>query len=322
MTLLLLGGCDAGVDSSGERISARSIYRAAHLAVPFLLFSVPATASSRLDTLRAEIQRIIDHASGQVGVAIIGPDSRDTLTWNGNGRFPMQSVYKFPLALAVLDRVDRGTLFLDQKIHVTNGDLLPRTWSPLREKYPGGNVDVTLDELLGFTVSESDNNGCDILFRLLGGTGEVHRYIHGLGVTDMAIVATEEEMHRGWDVQFRNWSSPAAMARLLSMFLRDSILSKSSREYLWHLMVKTSTGPGRLKGQLPAGTPVAHKTGSSGVNEKGIAAATNDVGIVTLPGGENFVIVVFVSNSAADENARDEVIASIARAAWDACTER
>jgi beta-lactamase class A len=82
-------------------------------------------------------------------------------------------------------------------------------------------------------------------------------------------------------------------------------------------MVKTSTGPGRLKGLLPEGTIVAHKTGSSGENENGIAAATNDAGIVTLANGKHFIIVVFVSDSGADEKTRDAVIAKITKAVWD-----
>ena len=84
----------------------------------------------------------------------------------------MQSVYKYPLALAILNQVDKGIFSLEQKIHIKKEDLLPDTWSPLRKKYPDGNADITLDELLNITVSQSDNNGCDILFRLIGGTEE------------------------------------------------------------------------------------------------------------------------------------------------------
>ena len=282
-----------------------------------LMQFVPIRSFAQSDSLRTMIERIVESADGTIGVAIRGVENNDTLTINGSDRFPMQSVYKFPLALAVLSRVDNGALSLDQQIFVKKDDLLPNTWSPLRQKYPNGNVAITLDELLTHTVSQSDNIGCDILFRLVGGPEIVNNYIHGLGISAMAIVATEEEMHRDWEVQFRNWSTPGAMGQLLCKFYHDSILSTGSRDYLWQLMVKTVTGPQKLKGLLPAGTIVAHKTGSSGVNDKGIAAATNDVGIMTLPNGSHVVVVAFVSNSSAGENARDEVIARIARCVWD-----
>lgn len=269
------------------------------------------------DSLRTRIEYIVGHADGNVGVAILGLENDDTLTINGDGRFPMQSVYKFPLALAVLSQVDKGILSLDQRIHIKKDGLLPNTWSPLRKKYPHGNVSITIDELLTYTVSESDNNGCDVLFRLIGGPETVNRYIHNLGVTNIAIAATEEEMHKDWMVQYSNWSSPAAMGQLLYMFYHDKILSTKSREYLWQLMSRTNTGPGRLKGLLPEGTIVAHKTGSSGANENGLVAATNDVGIVSLPNGKHLVIAVFVSNATTTEKACELIIAEIAKALWD-----
>jgi beta-lactamase class A len=287
----------------------------------FIIYFIPANTSAQKDSLRTRIEHIIERVRGRVGVAIIDLDNNDTLTFNGDGRFPMQSVYKFPLALTVLNQVDKEIFSLDQQIYVTKDDLLPNTWSPLREKYHNGNVNVTLAELLTSTVSESDNNGCDILFRLLGGPETVDKYIHSLGVTDIAIVATEEEMHKDWEVQYRNWSSPAAMAQLLSLFYHEKILSGKSREYLWQAMVKTSTGPGRIKGLLPMGTIVAHKSGSSGTNDHGVTAATNDAGIVTL-NGKHVAIVVFVSDATSEERICEVIIAEIARAVWDTYSVR
>lgn len=271
---------------------------------------------TQIDTLKIHINGIIEKANGQVGAAIINLATLETLTFNDNYHYPMQSVFKFPLALAVLTEVDKGTFSLDQKIHLTKADLLPDTWSPLREKYPDGNIDITLSELITYTVSISDNNGCDILFKLVGGTEKVNQFVHNLGISEMEITANEEEMHKDWDIQYENWTTPSAMGQLLYKFVHGSILSSETKNFLWNIMVNTVTGPRRIKGQLPDGTIVAHKTGTSGI-KNGIAAATNDVGIVTLPNGEQFVIAVFVSNSPDDENIREAIIAGIAKAVWD-----
>jgi beta-lactamase class A len=270
-----------------------------------------------MDSLKTKIERISEKAMGNVGVAVICLEDKDTLTVKGDNRFPMQSVYKFPLALAVLDQVDKGILSLNQKIFVQKEDLLPETWSPLRGKYPDGNVNLTLDELLTYTVSASDNNGCDILFKLLGGPRIVNEYVHGLGIKDISIVATEEEMHKDWNVQFTNWCTPTAMGNLLNKFNKGEILSQKSTKFLRRIMEETSTGPKRIKGLLPAETIVAHKTGSSGRNEEGIMGALNDVGIVTLPNGNHFAIVVFISNATADENVCENIIAEITKVVWD-----
>jgi beta-lactamase class A len=86
-------------------------------------------------------------------------------------------------------------------------------------------------------------------------------------------------------------------------------------------MSTTKTFPTRLKGRLPAGTEVAHKTGSSGSRD-GVSAATNDVGIITLPDGRHLAIAVFLRDSRAAAEARDAAIAKAARAAWDKTTAK
>ena len=288
----------------------------------FIISLLSANPPSLKDSLKTTIQHIIECINGKIGVAVLGLENNDTLLINGNDKFPMQSVFKFPLALAVLHQVDEGKLSLEQKIFVRKDELLPNLWSPLREKYPDGNINITLDELLFYTVSMSDNSGCDILFRLIGGPKIVDRYIHSLGIAEISIVSTEEEMQKEWGVQYNNWSSPAAMNQLLSLFFHDKILSAKNKGYLWNIMVKTSTGSKRIKGLLPEGTIVAHKTGSSGTNSAGITAATNDAGIVTLPNGNHFAIVVFVSNSKADEKARESIISEITKIVWNAYSNK
>jgi len=151
----------------------------------------------------------------------------------------------------------------------------------------------------------------------MGGTKTVETFIHGLGVTDIMIKSTEEEMHQAWNVQYSNWSTPIAMANLLKLFYQGHILSESSTKFLNQIMIETSTGPKRIKGLLPKNAVVAHKTGTSNTNTQGITAATNDVGIVTISQDKHLAIVVFVSDSTADEAKREKVIAQIARAAWD-----
>ncbi len=279
-------------------------------------FALGAENAPNQETLRREVEAIARSINGKLGVALMGLETRETFLFNGNDRFPMQSVYKFPQALAVLERVDKGRLFLSQAIHVAPADLLPDTWSPLRERYPAGNVDIALSELLRVTVSESDNNGCDILFRMLGGPLAVDAYIHGLGIKGMAIAATEEEMHRVRDSQFSNWCEPAAMARLLDLFFQGRTHAIPSRDFLMRLLLETATGPGRIKGLLPPGTPVAHKTGTSFTDAKGVTAATNDVGIVTLGNGNHVVMVIFLADSSASLEARENAIARVARAGY------
>jgi beta-lactamase class A len=92
-------------------------------------------------------------------------------------------------------------------------------------------------------------------------------------------------------------------------------LSETAHGLLLKLMTESTPGAKRLKGLLPGGTIVAHKTGTSGT-VKGVTAATNDIGIIALPNGRHVAIAVFVSDSPADEATREGVIAKVARAVW------
>jgi beta-lactamase class A len=116
-------------------------------------------------SLRVEVLQIAQDAKGTVGVSIENLESGDTLSFDGEFHAPMQSVFKFPIALAILNMVDKGTLSLEQKVHLTQQDFADTTtWSPIRDKYHGKDTDVTIDELLQYVITQSDNTACDKLF--------------------------------------------------------------------------------------------------------------------------------------------------------------
>lgn len=275
------------------------------------------SAQTRFSGLREQLNARTASTSGRIGVAVIDLQTGDTLSVRGAERFPMQSVFKFHVALAMLKQVDRGKFSLSSSVPVLPGEIRGGTWSPLREKYTASVTAIPLDEMLRATVAQSDNNGCDILFRLLGGPAAVDSIVRSFGVPGIAIVGTEMDMSRDSMLQYRNFSTPFAMARLLQRWVKDSILSSKSTAYLWDVMTRTSTGPKRLKGKLPKGTVLAHKTGSSGENAAGIAAATNDSGILVLPDGRRVAVAVFVSDSPASETEREGVIADVAKIVWE-----
>lgn len=283
----------------------------------FFFLSIFSVTHAQIATLRQKIQSIAAANDGKLGIGIMELGGKDTLTFNGKGHFAMQSVYKFHLGLAVLDQVDKGKMKLDQKILVKKSDLYPNTWSPLREKYPDGEVAIPLSEILQYTVSQSDNCGCDLLFGLLGGPQVVDKYIKSTGIKDLAISTTEQVMQSDYNIQFSNWSTPWAAVLLLEKFYQKKILSQNSWDFMWKTMTETTTGPNKIKGLLPTGTVVAHKTGYSGTYGTGVIAATNDIGIVTLPNGKQFAISIFYGNTKKSEAENDRVIAEVAKATYD-----
>ena len=285
--------------------------------VLFLFFSFSASAQTT-DSLRQKIQQIISAKNAFVGMSIMSNNGKDTLSVNGDKHFPLQSVFKFHIALVVLSQIDKGKFSLTQEIKINKKDLLPKLYSPIREDYPNGTT-LTIARILEYTVSESDNVGCDILLKLIGGPKVVEAYFTKNNFKNISIKINEEVMQNNWDLQFQNWTTPKAANEVLAAFYynKKKLLSKKSYEFIWKIMKETATGNNRLKGQLPKQTIVAHKTGSSGANKDGLTAAVNDIGIIFLPNGEHYFISVFVTNSKEDADTNEKIIADISKAAWD-----
>ena len=284
----------------------------------YFLLAILAVAIFPPTDLSEQMNEIARSSQGRVGAAVLLLESDKSVELKGNERFPMQSVYKLPIAMAVLDRVDRGSLKLEQKIRVEKSDLVPaKLHSPLRDKYPRGEVEVTLRELLHYNVSDSDGTACDVLLRIMGGPKAVSKYLRGIGIKEIVVADTEMEMSKSDTVQYRNWATPKGAIALLKLLHEGKVLSAQSRELLTKLMIETPTGPRRIKGLLPRGTIVAHKTGTSNT-VNGTTAATNDIGIISLPNGNHLAVAVFVSDAKANLETREGVIARIAKSAYDA----
>jgi beta-lactamase class A len=266
--------------------------------------------------LQSKINQIASSAKGKVGVAASVLETGESVSLNPHDHFPMQSVYKLPIGMAVMKEVDAGKIKLDQKVPVTKDDFIGRSsHSPIRDKYPNG-TELTVNELLAWMLLESDGTASDVLMKLAGGPGVIQAYLTELGIKDLIVLDPEKALAQDHSLQYRNWATPEAAVSLLRVLHERRGLSESTQGLLLKLMAASNTGPRRLKGLLPAGTVVAHKTGTSGT-ENGVTAATNDIGIITLPNGRHVAIAVFVADSPADEATREGVIAKIAKAVWD-----
>jgi beta-lactamase class A len=275
-----------------------------------------AAAALSLSGLKTEFEKIAKDAKGRVGVAVMLLESRESADLRGDEHFPMHSVYKLPIAMAVLQRVDKGELKLDQMLRVEKSDFVRQgMYSPVRDKYPEG-AQLTTAELLHHTVSESDGTTSDVLLNLGGGPRGVKAFLDEIKVSGINVVNSEKEIGRDWQTQYANWATPKGAVELLAALQRRRGLSPESQALLLKLATESVPGAKRLKGQLPAGTVVAHKTGTGGTRD-GITSATNDIGIITLPEDRHLAVAVFVSDSAADDATRESVIARIAKAAWD-----
>ena len=286
------------------------------LTILFLLISIFSCAQKA--ELKKEISKITEGKKATVAVSVLGIDF--PFQYNNNNaekKLPMQSVFKYHIALAVLDLVDQGKLSLDQKVFIKKSELLPNTWSPIREKNPEGNFEMPISELIEYSVAMSDNVGCDVLLRLIGGPKVVNDYIVSKGVKNTQIVYNEELMQSEWKNQYENYTTMKSATRLLKDFYKGKILSKKSTEFLLAVMYRTSTGLNKIVEQLPKYAKVAHKTGSSGKNDAGLTGAENDIAIITLPNGKTYAIAIFVSDSTESYDVNCKMISDISKVVFE-----
>lgn len=284
------------------------------------LFTCNATVvrAQQMSELENRIDSLLNGKKATVGIAV-WTDKGDMLRYNDHVHFPLLSVFKFHVALAVLDKMDKQSISLDSIVSIKASQMPPNTYSPLRKKFPDQDFTITLRELMQYSISQSDNNACDILIEYAGGIKHINDYIHRLSIDSFNLSETEDGMHSSFEAVYRNWSTPSAMVRLLRTADEKELFSnKELKDFLWQTMIDTETGANKLKGMLPAKTVVGHKTGSSDRNADGMKTADNDAGLVILPDGRKYYIAAFVMDSYETDEDNANIIARISRMVYDA----
>ncbi len=306
------------------------------------IFSPAYGQTTEGQSVGAAIERVASGLAGRIGFAAQEIGGKEVIAFNGDETFAMASTYKVAIATAILDRVDRGELRLDQMVEITP-DMMMIGDAALSDTFVHPGLQLSVANLIEVMITESDNTATDISMGLAGGPAAVTKYLRRLGITDFRVDRTTGEIigefyglpgpatmkvameafvtrpelmtimgdrNLDFEADPRDQSTPLAMLQLLLAIDSGAATSAKSRDFLIDVMSRTRTGAGRLKGLLPRGTPVAHKTGTIG----GVA---NDVGYITLPDGRRFAIAVFTKSSETSEADRDRAIAEVARSLFD-----
>ncbi len=320
------------------------------LAATPTLLATPALADWDKARLDQEVAAIERQSQGRLGVALLDLKDRKSWSHRGSETFPMQSVFKLPLAVAVLQAVEAGKLKLDQPITITRKDF-SLFHSPLAKAFKGESNDYPLRELIALAAGESDNTATDNLMRLIGGPQAVTKMLRDGGISGISVDRYEREFQPqvfglqgfGWDrtvdeqafraelkalapktrqkalsaalTDKRDAATPEASTLFLEALAKgNSLRDPAHAAFLDTVITQTKTGPLRIRAGLPPGARFAHKTGA-GLTMDGVNHATNDIGLVTLPNGRVFAIAVYLAGSKADEKGREAAHAAVAKAA-------
>lgn len=274
------------------------------IALIILLFSSCATTR-----LQQQVKTFIKDKPVQIGVDITY-DGKTVCSINAKKNFPMMSVFKLHQAIAVLDSLDNDTTRLSEKIWISKDMLRKNTYSPLREKYPEGNIHLTLAELLHYSLWLSDNNACDILFDQFGGTAYANNRMKALKLHHTQIKWTEADMHEDTRRCSDNNTTPKDALLLLEKAYNN--------EWIRRCLAECKTGKNRIPALLPSNTIVGHKTGTGDKTPEGLYQGINDIGFIELSNGKHIMIAIFCDKANLTIEEAESIIAEIARMAYKA----
>ncbi|MBY0358313.1 MAG: class A beta-lactamase [Candidatus Obscuribacterales bacterium] len=253
---------------------------------------------------------------GEVGIAVLDTARKKEFLLNADKPFPLQSVCKLPISIAILCLADDKKLSIQDKITVRKADIVPY-YSPIKEAIKGEQSDFTIRELITRAVCESDNTACDLLISRAGGAEVITSLLKKAGVKGVRIDRPERIMQPDSQriVEYladpRDTATPEGMVDMLQKLYKGKLLSESSTALILEDLFKCKTGANRITAGLSDGWTLAHKTGT-GADVAGQNTATNDVGIMVGPKGEVIYIAVFIKGSRAKLEAREALMAKVA----------
>lgn len=205
------------------------------------------------------------------------------------------SMIKTPLAAAALALVDEGSLDLEGRHEVTAANMTANDKpSPLEPGYVS-----ELRELVDLAITRSDNVATNMLFDVIGRdrATDLVQARFGLRHTTFRrkLSGSLPLIHDPqWNGKQLNTHPPTDAARLFELIARSEIPLAG---YLRDVLGRQEWN-NKLSAGLQAGDRFAHKTGDTD-------EVTHDGGILQLPNGASYVVVVYTGMGSSEEsNAR------------------
>lgn len=264
-----------------------------------------ALAAPDPDAVDARLAEIEAAAKGRLGVAIIDTKTGTLYGHNDLDRFALCSTFKVLAAAMLLNRVDLGEEKLHRRIAFGKDEVVP--YSPVTEPQAGG-AGLTLAELCAAAITRSDNTAANLLLKALGGPQALTQFLRTLGDKTTRIDRSEPALNDVPKGDFRDGTTPRAMAYTLQRILLGNVLTKASERQLVEWLVANTTGDARLRAGLPPGWRVGDKTGTCN-------STVADVAIAWPPGHPPLIIAAYLAASPLPPAAREAALADVGRLA-------
>lgn len=246
---------------------------------------------------------------GTFGVAAHDHATDERLAVHGDRPFITASVIKLPILIAALDRVQHGTLRLDQRVEVAPQDVVAGS-GILLELDPG--VQLSVRDYLTLMIVISDNSATNLMLRLVG-IPQVNAYLESIGLRDTRSHRPIRTRRLPDDPPGIGTATPNDLVRLLDRLIEKSILTPNLCDLALDILKRQQYMDG-LPRYLPSEVMVAHKDGL-------VNGIRTDAGILFPPGRPPISLAVLADGLTDPREWPDNPgwlgIARIARAIYD-----
>ena len=265
-------------------------------------------------------ERIRAVPGAEVAVSYRDLATGDSLDIGADVDFHAASTMKIPVMLEVLRAVEAGRLGLDQGILLVNrfhsiADGSPYSLDAADDSdsltYTRVGQRVTVRELMERMIVRSSNLATNALIALVG-ADRANESAHALGASRIRVLRGVED-GKAYAAGMNNTTTSADLAVLLQRIERNEALGAESARLMREILLRQEFN-GEIPAGVPAGTPVAHKTGS-------ITATLHDAAIVYPPGRAPYVLVV-LTRKIPDEAIARALIVDVSRLVWTHATSR
>jgi beta-lactamase class A len=279
-----------------------------------LLLAGCITAPRPIDRTAAVDRIIAAHPQQTIAVAMYDFRDGSTLLRNERETFHAASTMKVPVMFGIFQAVTRGSLRLDQPVAVRNEftSILDRSSYSLE---PGDDSDpalyekvgseLPLEELVRRMIVRSSNLATNVVIELIGAP-RIMELLREIGANDVQILRGVED-EKAWEAGLNNTTTAWDLMVIFKALAERNVVSAESSDAMLEILLAQEFNDG-IPGGLPKEARVAHKTGS-------ITRIAHDAGLVMLPGGERYVLVV-LTRGFDDQAEAERVIASISEAVY------
>jgi beta-lactamase class A len=256
-------------------------------------------------TPTALLARLEKESGGRLGVAAVNTADGRLVLHRADERFPFCSTFKMMVSAAILAREPS---LLKKRIQYEKSDLVPH--SPVTGKHVADGM--TVAELCEATLQISDNAAANLLMKQIGGPAAVTAYARSIGDTEFRLERWETELNSAIPGDVRDTTTPLAMAKSLQKLVLGDALPAAARKQLKDWMLGNTTGATRIRAGVPAGWPVADKTGA------GDYGTVNDIAVIWPPGKAPIVLAVYITQPNKDDKSRPDIHGEVAKVVIEA----